>query len=340
MDPVVSVIVVNWNGLSHLPDCLGSLEAQSYSDFEVVFVDNGSTDDSLAYVAENHPSVKIVPLPENVGFASGNNLGFKQATGKYIVTLNNDTRLAPDWLEQLVCMAEKHPDAGMIGSRICSFEDPDLIDSLSIGICQDGMSRGRYRRQRWSELALPDDMEILFPSACAALYRRDMIEKIGFFDDDFFAYAEDSDLGLRGRLSGWPAFLAADAVVYHKYSQSTGHFSALKVYLVERNHYWVAVKNFPLKKLLFLPFFTVLRYFEQGRAILQGGGSGREFRASGNRMVLIKALGQGIFDSLKGLPRMLKKRHEVMQGRKLSTREFEDLLRQHRLSFKELLDNN
>ncbi len=156
----------------------------------------------------------------------------------------------------------------MVGCRICSFYRPDIIDSIGMGICRDGMSRGRFRNRRWSTLQLREVEDILFPSACAALYRRAMIDEIGFFDDDFFAYAEDSDLGLRGRLAGWDAVLATQAVVYHKYSQSSGSFSSFKVYLVERNHYWVAVKNFPLRRLLLLPLFTLLRYLEQVRTVL------------------------------------------------------------------------
>ncbi len=231
-------------------------------------------------LSNSYPWVKLVSLNENTGFAVGNNHGLQHAVGDYIVTLNNDTRAEPDWLEILVKTAERHTDAGMIGCRICSFDDPDIIDSIGMGICRDGMSRGRFRNRRWSSLKMHEVEEILFPSACAALYRRSMIDEIGFFDDDFFAYAEDSDLGLRGRLAGWKAVLATRAVVYHKYSQSSGSFSSLKVYLVERNHYWVALKNFPPGLIFMQPFFTILRYLEQARTVFYGSGTGGEFRSS------------------------------------------------------------
>ena len=339
MNPLVSVIIVNWNGLDHLPDCLDSLASQTFRDFEVVLVDNGSTDGSVGFVRERYPWVKLVPLAENTGFATGNNRGLEQARGANIVTLNNDTRAEPDWLEKLVEAAQAHPRAGMVGCRICSFTDPDLIDSVGMGICPDGMSRGRYRNQRWSNLRMQDVEEILFPSACAALYKRGMISEVGFFDDDFFAYAEDSDLGLRGRLAGWEAVLATRAVVHHKYSQTTGSLSPLKVFLVERNHYWVALKSFPPTRLLALPFFTVLRYGEQLRAVLAGGGTGGEFRSGGSRRALIGALLKGIADALRGLPRVLGKRRKVMTGRRLSWREFSALLGRYRITFRELLDN-
>jgi GT2 family glycosyltransferase len=340
LNPLVSIIIVNWNGLAHLPDCLDSLAAQTFRDFEVVLVDNGSKDGSVSFVTKRYPWVRVIPLPENTGFATGNNRGFAHSRGDYIVTLNNDTRAESQWLETLVGVADAHPQAGMVGSRICSFSDPDRIDSVGMGVCLDGMSRGRYRNQPWSSLRLKEVEEILFPSACAALYRRTMLEETGFFDDDFFAYAEDSDLGLRGRLSGWDAVLATKAVVYHKYSQTTGSLSPFKVYLVERNHYWVALKNFPLSRLLALPLFTVLRYFEQLRVVLAGRGAGGEFRADGSGRVLVGAFFKGSVDSLRGIPRMLRKRRQIMVKRRMPMREFSEILPRYRISFKELLDDN
>jgi GT2 family glycosyltransferase len=340
LKPLVSVIIVNWNGLRHLQDCLDSLKVQSFKDFEVVLVDNGSTDESVDFMRESYAWVKLVLLEENTGFASGNNRGLENALGDYIVTLNNDTCAEPDWLEKLVEVANAHPSAGMVGSRICSFYDHDIIDSIGMGICRDGMSRGRYRNKRWSDLHLPAVEEILFPSACVALYRRAMIDEVGFFDDDFFAYAEDSDLGLRGRLAGWEAVLATQAVVYHKYSQSSGSLSPLKVYLVERNHYWVALKNFPSSHLLTLPLFTMLRYLEQARAVFHQGGAGGEFLNGSPRGALVKALLKGMYDSLGGLLRMLRKRRQVMSLRRLNREELDRLLSSYRISFKELLDND
>jgi GT2 family glycosyltransferase len=338
LKPSVSIIIVNWNGLAHLPDCLDSLAAQTFRDFEVVLVDNGSEDGSVPFVTEQYPWVKVVPLPENTGFASGNNCGFEHSGGKYIVTLNNDTRVETDWLEILVKTADANPRAGMVGCRICSFADPDIIDSIGMGICPDGMSRGMLRNKHWSKINMPDIAEILFPSACAALYKREMIDEIGFFDDDFFAYAEDSDLGLRGRVSGWGAILATQAIVYHKYSQTSGILSPFKVYLVERNHYWVVVKNFPFVYCLTLPIYSAWRYVEQARAVLAGSGTGIEFSTSCSRTELIKALLKAVFDSIKGAPKMLRKRRKLMKNRRLSQGEFSALLQRYHISFRQLLD--
>ncbi|MBK5273649.1 MAG: glycosyltransferase family 2 protein [Desulfuromonadales bacterium] len=335
----VSIIIVNWNGRQHLPDCLGSLEKQTFSGFEVVLVDNGSSDGSVEYVRECYPWVKLVILPNNSGFAAGNNIGLSHSSAEYIVTLNNDTMAEPDWLAELVAVADEHPEAGMLASRICNFHDRDQVDSIGFRVCRDGMSRGAYRLQNYSALALERVEETLFPSACVALYRRAMIDETGFFDEDFFAYCEDTDLGLRGRLAGWGALLARDAVIYHKYSQTAGTFSPLKLYLVERNHYWAALKTFPLSLLLLLPYFTVARFLVQAATVLSGKGSGGEFLASGSRSACIGAILRGIRDAVRGIPRILRQRRQVMRTRRLSAPDFTLLLKRYRLSFRELLDD-
>lgn len=337
--PQASVIIVNWNGREHLPDCLDSLAAQRFREFEAIVVDNGSTDGSVTLIRERYPWVRLVSLAENTGFAAGNNRGFAVARGAYLVTLNNDTWAEPDWLARLVAVADAHPHVGMVGCRICSFSDPDVIDSLGLGICRDGMSRGRYRDRNWSSLHMAEVEDILMPSACAALYRRAMIEEVGGFDEDFFAYAEDSDLGLRGRLAGWEALLASDAVVFHKYSQTAGSFSPLKVYLVERNHYWVALKCFPTGALAMLPFFTAVRYFKQFCQVLSGCGSGGEFRGSNVKARLAGAFLRALGATLRGAPGMLGKRRRIMSTRRHSGRDFAKLMRRHGMSFDELLDN-
>ncbi|KAF0218728.1 MAG: glycosyl transferase family [Geobacteraceae bacterium] len=336
---LVSIIIVNWDGRCHLETCLDSLEAQTFRDFEVIVVDNGSTDGSVPFVRERYPWVHLVELPKNTGFATGNNIGLTHAAGEYIVVLNNDTKADAEWLARLVGVADAYPRAGMVGSRICSFEDPDVIDSLGHGVCRDGMSRGRFRLRRYSTLKMNEVEEIFFPSACVALYRRAMLNDIGFFDDDFFAYAEDTDLGLRGRLAGWDAVLATKAVVYHKYSGTGGVFSPFKLYLVERNHYWAALKNFPLHVLLLVPLFTLARYWAQARAVFSASGSGQEFLVSGSRGELLKAILHGTWDAFLGIPAALKKRAQVMKTRKITGREMAQLLKRYRLSFRELLDD-
>jgi len=335
--PLVSVIIVNWNGREYLPACLDSLLEQTCSDFETIVVDNGSHDGSLELLQHSYPWVRIVPLSVNTGFAGGNNAGFAVAQGKYIVALNNDTRVERTWLAELIAPVEDQHDVGMVASRICSWDDPDQIDSLGVAICPDGMSRGSRRLARFSSLSLVKTENILLPSGCAALYRREMLEETGFFDDDFFAYCEDTDLGLRGRLAGWNAVLARDAVVYHRYSRSGGTFSPLKLYLVERNHFWLALKCFPAMMLVSLPFWTLVRYLVQVQLVLGARGAGAQFR-NASSADLIKAVLKGLLDMILGLPSVLHKRQAIQASRRISARELRQLLMTYKLTFRELLD--
>lgn len=334
MEPRVSVIIVNWNGCHHLGECLDSLAAQSFRDFEVLLVDNGSKDNSVAFVQKSYPTVKILPLTENTGFARGNNLGFSVAQGEYLVTLNNDTRTEPGWLKELVAAADADPSIGMVASRIGSYSDPDRLDSIGVSLCRDGMSRAAYRRRCFSTLGLSGVIDILLPSACAALYRRAMIAEIGGFDEDFFAYCEDTDLGLRGRRAGWRAVAALEAVVLHKYSQTGGALSPFKLRLVERNHYWVALKNFTWPALLLLPLTTLGRLFWQGRIFLFGPWHRRGESTPGSLWSLLAAMLAGCGEALLGTLRMLAKRTSL--PRHLPAGDWRRLLIQYRLSFRDL----
>ena len=338
--PRVSIIIVNWNGIKHLPTCLDTLQRQTFRDFETILVDNGSSDGSVELLQQSYQWVKLVKLGHNTGFSGGNNEGLKHASADYIVVLNNDTEAEPSWLAELVAAADANPKAGQVGCRICSMDDHDRIDSLGHGVCPDGMTRGRFRMRRWSEVGknfLPVD-EMFFGTACVSLYRRAALDQVGFFDDDMFAIGEDSDLGLRLRWYGWDAFLATDAVIYHKYSATSGVFSPFKLYLVERNHYWVAVKNFPLSMLLLVPFYTLLRYLVQIQVVLSAKGSGGEFAASGSKWPIVRALLQGSWKALVGMPLMLAKRRTIVKNARISSREMRALMKKYRMTFHELLD--
>jgi GT2 family glycosyltransferase len=334
----VSVIIVNWNGRTHLGPCLESLARQSFRDFEVIVVDNGSCDGSVEFLRGEHPWVQVVTLPENRGFATGNNAGFAVAGGEYIVTLNNDTVADPEWLAELVTAADSSEDVGMVASRICAINAPDTIDSLGVRVCRDGMSRGAHRRQSFASLQLAITEEILMPSACAALYKRSMLVETGFFADEFFAYCEDTDLGLRGRWAGWRALLATRAIVGHKYSQTGGTFSPFKLYLVERNHYLAVMRNFPARMLLMVPLHTLGRIYYQVRVVLAGRGVGGEFMASTSRIAIVSALLKGCWHALRQWPEALRQRRRMKVIRRLSNREMARLLATYRLTFKELLD--
>ncbi len=243
MPPDITVIIVNLNGERFLADCLESLSAQSFRNFEAMVVDNGSSDGSIELMKKEFKWVKIIPLKENTGFARGNNIGIEASSSKYIATLNNDTIADSRWLEALHEAAEADSAVGMVASKILLGREGREIDSVGMLIYPDGMSRQRGRGQ--IDIGQFDRVEeVLFPSACAALYRREMLEEIGYFDENFFSYCEDADLGLRARLAGWKAVSASKAVVRHLYSQTGGGYSKFKAYYVERNHLWVLLKDF------------------------------------------------------------------------------------------------
>ena len=335
--PTVSLIIVNFNGERLLADCLNSLNAQTYRDFETIFVDNGSTDHSVAAARNLMPEIRIIELPENTGFTGGNNAGFKVALGEYIVLLNNDTECAPDFLERLIAGFEgaqqTDPRVAMAAPKILNYFDRTLIDSVGgLLIAPDGigMGRGRCERDSGQFDAL---REILMPSGCAALYSRAMLNETGLFSDDFFAYCEDSDLGLRGVWGGWRAVSVPQAVVYHKYSASTSSYSALKMRLVERNHYYLAFRNFTLSMLLALPFWTNYRYLFMAYALLRGKGKGQ---AAGSERVsaLLSAFIAGNWQAFTGGVRQWRSRPAI---KRLSTSEFRSKLKQHRVSLSEII---
>lgn len=332
----ISVIIANLNGEKYLPDCLASLSAQTFRDFEVIVVDNGSTDGSLGLLEKDFPWVKVIALRENAGFARGNNMGFKASSSEFFATLNNDTIVEPGWLQALYDTAAKDTAIGMVASKIFLGGGGTELDSAGMLIYPDGMSRQRGRGETDNGQFDSKD-EVLFPSACAALYRRRMLEEIGYFDEDFFSYCEDADLGLRGRLAGWQARLAPDAIVHHLYSGTGGKYSAFKAYLVERNHLWVLLKNMPLRYILISPFYTVWRYMVQVYGLLSGKGSVARFAEDSGMARLISVVIKSYCQALTKLPLMLRKRKEVRGRRQLGQKKYGELLRRHRISAKELM---
>ncbi len=323
--------------MEHLQECLDSLKNQTFRDFETIVVDNGSKDGSQTFLKQVFPWVRLIELDRNIGFAGGNVAGYRHSSGSLIVTLNNDTVVDKTWLEELVRVADQSSRNGMVASRICSYFDNDRIDSLGMKICLDGMSRGCARGRKFSSLkSLPD--QILMPSACAALYRRQMIEEVGFFDEAFFAYCEDSDLGLRARIAGWDAKIAINAVVYHKYSATAGSFSPFKLYLVERNHFWAVLKTFPPLLLLLLPLTTLYRYVFQALVIMRGTGSGNMIRQTSDAKACLLAVLRGLWHGLCNPWPMLRKRREFFKNCRIGSSGLLRLILKHRMNFSELLD--
>lgn len=336
--PLVSVIVINYNGKEFLKDCLESIYGQTYHNFELIVVDNGSTDGSVQFIKEKFPDTILIENKENLGFAVANNQGIEISKGKYIALLNNDTVVDRDWLKNLVTTAESSSEnTGMWAGKILSLENPNIIDSVGgLIISNDGIAKGRGRLER--DIGQYDrEEEVFIPSACAALYRKRMFDEVGLFDEDFFAYCEDTDLGLRARLAGWKTISAPKAVVYHHYSGTTGKYTSIKAYLVERNHIWLAIKNFPLSKLLFLPLYTFWRYLMQVYGIFRKKGAGGRFLEdfSGSRLLII--LFKALWGATKGMPVILKKRRYIQKKKIVTDKEINNLFKRYGITIKDLV---
>jgi GT2 family glycosyltransferase len=334
--PLFSVIILNWNGRHLLEECLSSLRSQTFRDFETIIVDNGSTDGSADWVKEHWAeSVFTVELPSNLGFAGGNNAGIRAARGRYVILLNNDTAVDPGWLAAMDVAVRRHQDAGMFTPKILNYYRRDEIDNTGHLIYPDGLARGRDRLEK-DDGRFDEEGEVLSPSGCAGCYSRRMLDEIGLLDDAFFAYGEDVDLGLRGRWAGYKCIYVPAAAVYHKYSATSGIYSPKKAFLVERNRLWVLFKNFPVEDILFSPFYTVLRYSLHLKGVWIGkGASGRftrEYSAGALLWVILKAE----MAALRGLPEMLRKRHEGRFCRRIGAREFRRLIRRFALTAEEV----
>ncbi len=334
--PLVSVVVVNWNGKEYLEKCLPSLEKQTYPKFEVILVDNGSTDDSLNFIEKHYSNfVKVIRNPENFGFSRGCNTGVQAAQGKYIAVLNNDTEVDPHWLEELVKVAEKDEKVGMCATKIYSYYDRKTIDCVGHLIYPDGLNRGRGRLEI-DKGQYDKEEEVFSPSGCAALYRNKMLEEIGLFDETYFAYGEDIDLGIRGRLAGWKCVYVPSAVVYHMYSMTSGKYSSLKAFYVERNRIWVLLKLFPLPLLIVSPVYTLIRYFWQAYGAFTHQGASGVFVEKLPKVELLITLVKAYASALKGLPAILKKRRLIQAQNKVSLGEFIGWLRKFPISAKEI----
>ncbi|HXK58733.1 MAG TPA: glycosyltransferase family 2 protein [Acidobacteriota bacterium] len=333
--PLVSVIVVNHNRADLLGECLASLVAQTYPSLEILVVDNASSDSSRALVSHYPDSrVRLIELDGNLGFGVPNNIGMKAARGDLIALLNNDAVADPCWLERLVKRISVSPEVGLCASKILVY-GTNVIDKAGHLMYPDGQNRGRGTGETdHGQYDQPE--EVFFPDGCAALYRREAVEAVGGFDPHFFAYADDADLGIRCRLKGWKCLYEPGAIVHHRRSATSGAYSPEKIYLVERNRFWLALKNFPWLLLLFTPVFTMNRWAWNLVAALTRRGAAGNFRRDSSLLDLVKVLGRAYKDGFRGIPLMLKARREIRRSRVLSDREFYRLLWRFRVSARRL----
>ena len=303
-DNPVSVIVVNWNRARLLQECLCALSRQSYSNFEIILVDNGSSDDSVSLVKENFPAVKVVELAENRGFTGGNSAGLEVANGDFIALVNNDARTDRDWLKKLLQPMLADPSVGICASKLI-IDGTEVIDSAGNGLTTGGVG---FNRGLGTDMQHFSVSELVF-GACgaAALYRRSMLAKIGFFDEEFFLYDEDIDLSFRAQLAGWKCKYVSDAVAHHKGNESSERLSDLHVYYHTRNLELVWMKNMPGGLILrFLHHKLIQEVAAFGYLCLRHGRWKPFFRAKR--------------DVIRMLPNLSKKRREVQRRRRVSNK--------------------
>jgi GT2 family glycosyltransferase len=327
-DILVTVVIPTLAADHRLRECIDSLARQTRSDFEVIVVDNSGGGQAQEQAAGS--GVRIIENDRNVGFGTAVNQGIRASSARYVATVNDDAVACPEWLDALVRAIEVRPDVGMCASQVRLFGE-GVLDSAGMLICRDASSRQRGHLRPPEDF--PETEEVLLPSGSAALYRRRMLEETGLFDDDFFLYCEDTDLGLRARRAGWKCLYVPSAVVEHHYSHSSGGASPLKAYYVERNRLFVLVKNFPAARVLLAPLVTAVRYAWHAWFLRQGRGTAAKFRQQGHSTLhmgwlVIKAH----LEVLRNWGSLMRKRRAIRESAKITDRVFRRLLDIHSIS--------
>ena len=298
-NPAASLIIINWNGAQVLTHCLDAVASQTFADFETIIVDNGSEDSSIDGLEKSHPDVQVIKLGKNRGFAFANNVGVREARGKWIGLINNDAYPDPDWLSNLMTAASGSDSAfASFASRLIQSEDPTRLDGAGDVYHMGGLAWRRYHN-RPVQLVGRVAEEVFSPCAAAALYSRKAFSDVGGFDEEFFSYHEDVDIGFRLRLQGYRCLYVPNAIVKHVGSASLGRRSSFAIYHGHRNMVWTYLKNMPgplfwkylpaalLANLQFLCYYSLKGY---GRAIWKAK-----------------------IDALRGSSAMLQKRREIQR---------------------------
>jgi GT2 family glycosyltransferase len=309
--PLVSIIILNWNGERYLQSCLEAVAAQTFSDYEVFVLDNASTDQSAEELDKRWPTFRVVRFEQNLGFAIANNRGAALAGGEWLAFLNNDAFPETEWLLNLVKASREHPQYSFFSSRLVYAGQPDLIQSSGDVYNISGYAWPRDNN-RPAEKTPTSCGEVFSPCAAAAFYKRTAFLEAGGFDEDFSSHHEDVELGFRLRLLGHRCLYAPDAVVAHLGSASYGRESDRTVYQVQRNVVWAFVTDMPdwllwrylpahiLANLIFLIYYTLR------------GQPGSVWRAK--------------WHALRSLPTLKAKRKRIQQTRRVGSAEIDRVL--------------
>lgn len=279
--------------------------------------------------------LQLIENTENRGFCAANNQGFAASRTPLVALLNNDAEADPGWLAALEAAIETDPDMGMAASKILVWEDPARIDKAGHLIYPDGQNRGRGTGQ--IDRGQFDRVEeVLWPDGCAAMYRRAMLDEVGGFDEEFFAYADDAELGLRGRIAGWRCLYTPGAVVRHHRGATLGLNSARRLTLIERNRVLLVVKLFPWNLLWANGAYYLARITAGLWAALRNKGELRRYQGPAGKLSAATALLRGSLSALPLIPSMLRKRRSFRSKRRLTPRQIRRLLLHYRISLKEI----
>lgn len=309
---MIAIVVPNWNGADFIEPCLRSLEAQSYDQFDIVVVDNGSTDQSKAIIKSKFPKLKLIELKKNYGFAGGVNRGISYALeGNYtaVALFNNDAVADKDWLKYLAAALEADPKAGAVTSQFLSL-DGQTIDSIGDYYSAWGLPFPKGRGQPRQDSR--EVMEVFGASGGASLYRSDLFRDIGRFDEDFFAYYEDVDLSFRARLRGWKVLYQPAAVAFHHIGGTSSRISGFSRYHSVKNIFYVYTKN--------MPGWLYWRYLVRFWLVV-GLVAFNSLRQGQTKPML-----KGWLVAAAHFPKMLTKRWQIQHHRLLSTNEIDQLL--------------
>lgn len=310
---LVSIVIPNWNGKRFLPACLDSLAQLNYPKVEIIVVDNGSHDGSCELLQESYPHVRVARFEQNTGFSVAVNRGIKEARGEFVALLNNDTTVDCNWLSEMVKVMREHAEIASCGCKMLSYDDRTILDGAGDGYRRGGLPGRIGHREK--DCGQFDKMRYIL-GACggAALYRRTLFDDIGLFDEDYFAYLEDVDMGLRAQSAGYKCLYVPTAIMYHLGCGTTGSgYSPLVVKLSAQNNWNTIIKNVPNSLLLkFLPqiFYWQAYYFAV--VIVRGGQ--------------VLPYLHGTWNALKLLPRMLNKRNQIAAKRRVSVAYLEEII--------------
>ncbi|MBI4541227.1 MAG: glycosyltransferase family 2 protein [Gemmatimonadetes bacterium] len=303
----VSVVIPTWNGAPMLTHALDSLARQTWSDFEIIVVDNGSSDGTAELVARQYPHVGLVHFRENRGFAAAVNAGIRESRGEIVVLMNNDTEADARWLEALARALEAHPEVGSCASKVLDFHDRARIDSAGdrLGLIASQIGHGE---RDGPAFACP--RYVLSACAGAAAYRRRMLATLGLFDERFESYLEDVDLGVRAQLRGYRCLYVPDAVIFHRGSATARRMPERKFYLLLRNSLFLFFQYMPpLRLAVFGPLMLVAPLYVAVR-----------------ERVPLRVGARSLRDFLRDLPAVLERRREAARSRRISGSEFRRLL--------------